>query len=129
VVNRDRELAGRVGALKSWANTIDKTARTRPARDKFLERFEREVDPEGNLPEKERAERALFARRAHMTALARRSAQARREKTLARKGEAALDDHGCAVTSAGCLPFAGQGADEGQVDPRPGRAWPGSGAG
>jgi hypothetical protein len=120
-----------VGALKSWANTSDKTARTRPARDKFLERFEREVDPDGKLPEKERAERALFARRAHMTALARRSAQARREKTLARKGEAALedDDNGCAVISARCRPIAGQGADEGQGDPRPGRAWPGSGAG
>jgi hypothetical protein len=113
VVNRDRELAGRVGALKSWANTSDKTARTRPGRDKFLERFEREVDPEGKLPEKERAERALFARRAHMTALARRSAQARREKTLALRGEAALEDDDWAVISAHCLPRAGQGTDEG----------------
>jgi hypothetical protein len=119
-----------VGALKSWANTSDKTARTRPARDKFLERFEREVDPERKLPEKERTERALFARRAYMTALARRSAQVRREKTLARKGEADLeDDDACAVISVHCRPFAGRAADEGQGDPRPEWAWPGRSVG
>ncbi len=34
-------MAGRAGALRSWANTEDKTTRTQPARDAFLERFER----------------------------------------------------------------------------------------
>ena len=75
-------MAGRAGALRSWANTEDKTARTQPARDAFLERFEREVDPDGKLPEKQRTERALYARHAHMTELARRSAQVRRQRAL-----------------------------------------------
>ena len=94
-------MAGRAGALRSWANTGDKTARTQPARDAFLERFEREVDPEGKLPEKQRTERAIYARRAYMIELARRSAQVRREKARARKGQPdeALEDDGCAVIS------------------------------
>lgn len=82
MVNRDqdRKLAGRAGAYKSWANTGDKTARTQPARDRFLARFEREVDPDGVLTEKERKQRAIYARKAYMTQLARRSAQVRRGK-------------------------------------------------
>jgi hypothetical protein len=94
-------MAGRAGALRSWANTGDKTARTQPARDAFLERFEREVDPDGKLPEKQRTERALYARQSHMTELARRSAQVRRQRALAQKEQQdeALDDDGCAVIS------------------------------
>jgi hypothetical protein len=94
-------MAGRAGALRSWANTSDRPTRTKPARDKFLERFEREVDPENLLPEKERTKRAMFARRAYMVELARRSAQARREKARARGGQPdeALEDDGCAVIS------------------------------
>lgn len=75
-------MANKVGALKSWANTEDRQRRTKPGRDAFLERFEREVDPEGVLPEKQRLERAKLLRRAHMLQLSRRSAQVRR----ARKG-------------------------------------------
>jgi hypothetical protein len=94
-------MAGRAGALRSWANTSDRPTRTRPARDKFLERFEREVDPENLLSEKERTKRAMFARRAYMVELARKSAQVRREKAQVRKGppEVALEDDGCAVIS------------------------------
>ncbi len=71
-------MAGRAGALRSWANTEDKTARTKPARDAFLAKFETEVDPRGELPESVRRERARLLRRAHMLELARRSAQVRR---------------------------------------------------
>jgi hypothetical protein len=74
----DRRLIGRIAAHASWANTSDRAARTRPARDQFLARFEREVDPDGELPENERRERALSARRSYMLSLARKSAQARR---------------------------------------------------
>src|SRR5258705_12804600 len=73
-------MANKAGALKSWANTEDRQSRTKPGRDAFLERFEREVDPEGVLPEKQRFERAKLLRRAHMLQLSRRSAQGRRDR-------------------------------------------------
>ena len=71
---------GRIGAHASWARTIDRTARTEPGRKGFLARFEREVDPEGVLPEVERQIRAEHARKAYMQRLALTSA-ARRRKT------------------------------------------------
>jgi hypothetical protein len=77
-VPEDRRLIGQIGANASWANTPDRPARTKPARDAFLRRFELAVDPEGKLPERERRERALYARKARMLRLARLSAQARR---------------------------------------------------
>jgi hypothetical protein len=53
---------------------------SRPGREAFLARFEREVDPNGVLPDVERRRRAEHAKRAHMTRLALRSAQARRAR-------------------------------------------------
>ncbi len=53
---------------------------TKPARRAFLARFEREVDPEGTLPEGERRRRAEHALKAHMIALAVKSARARRQR-------------------------------------------------
>lgn len=50
-----------------------------PGRAAFLARFEREVDPDGLLPEAERVRRADHARKAHMTRLALASAKARRQ--------------------------------------------------
>jgi len=76
----ERSQIGRLGALTSWANTEDRTARTKPGTDAFNARFEREVDPDGVLDPDERARRADFARRAYMTRLALRSAQARRKR-------------------------------------------------
>lgn len=72
-----RSLRARLAAHASWAKTQDPSARTRPARDAQLEKFMREVDPDGELPEPERRRRAEHARRAHMTRLALRSSQAR----------------------------------------------------
>jgi hypothetical protein len=77
----ERRLLGRIGALTSWANTVDRTARTEPGRRAMLERFEREVDPDGTLPPAERAKRAEFARRAYFQRLALKSAQARRRRS------------------------------------------------
>lgn len=53
---------------------------TANARQAFVERFEREVDPDGVLPVVERQRRAEHAMRAHMTRLALRSARARRTR-------------------------------------------------
>jgi hypothetical protein len=58
--------------------TVDRVARTEPGRKGFLARFEREVDPDGVLPEAERARRAEHARRAYMQKLALASAATRR---------------------------------------------------
>jgi hypothetical protein len=74
----DRSLIARLAAHESWARTTDPSVRTEPARRAVLDRFEREVDPDGVLPPDERARRAAHARKACFTRLALRSAQARR---------------------------------------------------
>jgi hypothetical protein len=51
----DRSLIARLAAHESWANTADPSARTAPARRALLDRFERQVDPDGGLPPTERA--------------------------------------------------------------------------
>ena len=78
--NSTQSLAGRIGAHASWANTDDRTARTAPARQAFADRFAREVDPDNELSEAERAIRAEHARKAYFLGLALKSAKARRKK-------------------------------------------------
>jgi hypothetical protein len=75
-----RSLRGRLAAETSWANTVDPSARTAPARAAFLDRFERQVDPDGVLDPADRVRRAEHARKAHFARLALRSAQARRRR-------------------------------------------------
>jgi hypothetical protein len=70
----------RTAAHASWANTPDRTARTSSGTKAFLHRFERQVDPDGVLPEETRAAMAKHARTAYMLQLAERSAAARRRK-------------------------------------------------
>lgn len=76
----ERSLRSRAAAHRSWANTTDPAARTAPARQSFLNRFEREVDPEGVLPLTDRARRAEHARKAYFARLALASAKARSAK-------------------------------------------------
>ena len=76
----ERSLRARLAAHSSWAQTADPSSRTRAARDAFLDRFEREVDPDGQLPPEERRVRAEHARKAYFSQLALKSAQARRKK-------------------------------------------------
>lgn len=64
----------------SWAKTEDRTARTAPAIRAFLERFEREVDPENRLTVQERTKRAEWARKAYYQRLAMKSVAARRRR-------------------------------------------------
>lgn len=70
----------RIAAEVSWARTRDRTARTRPAREAFLKRFDKEVDPDGALPPEERRQRAEHAKRAYMLQLAKRSAITRKAR-------------------------------------------------
>jgi hypothetical protein len=76
-----RRRRARIAAHASWARTSDRTARTSAGTRAFLERFERQVDPEGALPEDVRAAMAKHARTAYMLQLAEKSAAARRRRT------------------------------------------------
>lgn len=72
-----RSMVARIAANSRWATEPDRRAATRPGTDGLLARFEREVDPNGELTPDERRRRALSARKAHMQRLALRSAQKR----------------------------------------------------
>ena len=83
---QQRSLRARLAAHAMHAKH-DTDQVSRPGREAFLARFERQVDPDGVMPDAERRRRAEHAKRAHMTRLALRSAQARR--TRGRRGGAA----------------------------------------
>lgn len=72
-----RRQVGRLGALEQRARH-DPKVYTSAGRKVFLDRFERDVDPEGVLPADERAARAKAARTAWMMRLAMKSAAKRR---------------------------------------------------
>ena len=67
-------MLGRIGAHTSWANTIDRTARTAPARAALEQKF---LDLAEGDPV-----RANHLRKAHFQRLALKSAQARRAKKV-----------------------------------------------
>lgn len=72
----ERSLRARIAAHELHA--AGKT-NTEPGRVAFLARFEREVDPDGVLPEPERHRRAAHARKAYFARLSLASAKARRK--------------------------------------------------
>ena len=75
-----KDINRQIAAEISWSRTYDRSARTRPAREAFLRRFEREVDPNGTLPPDERHRRAEHAKRAYMLRLAKRAVAVRKAK-------------------------------------------------
>jgi hypothetical protein len=81
-----KSLGGRIGANRRWSQVEDRVAETAPARQAFLDRFDREVDPDGVLDVAERGRRATNARRAYFAELGLRSAQARARR---KRGSAA----------------------------------------
>ncbi len=78
-----RSLRARTGAYALHAQ-YDSREITANARQAFLDRFEREVDPEGRLSMGERARRAEYARKAYFSQLAMRSAAARKRRAQGR---------------------------------------------
>jgi hypothetical protein len=78
---------GRVGGLRAHA-LHGPAVMLGPARRGFHDRFRRLVDPEGLLEPGERELRADRLRRAHMLALAAKSAEARRNRAAGVSGEA-----------------------------------------
>lgn len=71
-------MRARLAAHSLHARVADPVAHTAPARRAFMDRFEREVDPAGELPIEERQRRAEHARKAYFLRLALASAKARR---------------------------------------------------
>jgi hypothetical protein len=63
--------------------THDPRETTRAGREKFLERFDLQVDPDGTLDPAERARRAEHARKAYFAGLALKSARARAARKAA----------------------------------------------
>lgn len=78
-------MSGAIGAHVSWSRTDDRAARTAPARKASMERFEREVDPEGLLEPQERAVRAEHARKAFYLKMSQASAAKRRKNSALKK--------------------------------------------
>ena len=81
-------LIGRYGALKSWSNTVDRSARTRPARSNSpssLDYHLGRLDPErfADATESQKIAAAEAAKRAYFAEMAMRSAAARRRKVPA----------------------------------------------
>jgi hypothetical protein len=83
----ERTLRSRLAAHTQHA-AHDPRQTTQKARETFLKRFEKEVDPDGILPPEVRARRAEHAKRAYFCRLALRSVQARRKAKEARNGHA-----------------------------------------
>jgi hypothetical protein len=87
----ERSLRARLAAHEKWARTSNTTAATAPARQAFLDSFERQVDPDGTLTPAERARRAESARKAYYLRLALKSAQARRARARAAQLDAEVE--------------------------------------
>ena len=77
---KERSLRARAAAYAQHAQGATSTQAGTAA---FLNRFEREVDPDLTLPPEERARRAAFARKSYMTLLSLRASKGRRAATRA----------------------------------------------
>lgn len=71
-----RTLRARIAASARWAGE-DPAVNAARGQAGLIDRFRREVDPDGTLPEAERERRAQSAYRAHMSRLALASSKAR----------------------------------------------------
>jgi hypothetical protein len=74
---------GRIGAFLVHSR-YDVRQTTAKARNRFLARFEHDVDPHGELPAEERRRRAVAARSAYFARLALKSARSRSKKRMGR---------------------------------------------
>jgi hypothetical protein len=79
----ERSLRARAAAYRLHS-LYDSRQLTTNARAAFRDRFARQVDPEGVLPETERQRRAECARKAYYAAVAAKSVRARRARKRSR---------------------------------------------
>ncbi|OBK80347.1 hypothetical protein [Mycobacterium sp. 1165178.9] len=75
-------MQAQINALKSWAQTPDRSARTHKARHAAENRYEKLVDPDGKLPAAARAKMAEAARKAHFRGMALKSVESRRRRAM-----------------------------------------------
>jgi hypothetical protein len=81
---QERSMRARVAAY-TLHSKVDGRQITSQARQAFMDRFERAVDPKSLLPVAERCRRASAARKAYFTALALKSSKSRkRNRKLSR---------------------------------------------
>jgi len=80
VTPEERRTRASIAADTRWARTPDRLGATAPARRGLIAKFEREVDPDGQLPPDVRTKLAENARRAFYKRLAARSVKTRRKK-------------------------------------------------
>ena len=73
-------LRAQIASNHRWAQTENRSAATLPARLALEAKWEREADPNNELPPAERAKRAENLRKAHYAKMALRSVEARRRK-------------------------------------------------
>ena len=74
-----RHYAAQIAALRRWGREPNAREATRPAREAFLRRFEREADPDGVLTIEERRVKTEKLRRAYFISIrARRNTKAPR---------------------------------------------------
>ena len=72
-----KSLRGRIAANKRWSQDGDRKGQGKRGQAGLLARFERQVDPDGTLPKKERRRRAQNARAEHMARLSFLASKAR----------------------------------------------------
>lgn len=99
LTSHERTMRSQLAAHQKWAGTEDPSSATAPARAAFMQRFERDVDPDGELPPAERARRADHARKAYFAELALKSATSRRKAREARQQADALEREADAAES------------------------------
>lgn len=100
----ERRLAAQKAAHAMHA-THDSRRTSEAGRRAFLDRFEREVDPDGTLSPAERARRAEHARRAYFAGLALKSATARRLRREGANSAAGSSSGGEASLASGKTPL------------------------
>jgi hypothetical protein len=66
-------------AHESWARTVDRTERTRPAREAQWAALEREVDPDNRMTPEDRRKAAQNRRTAKLLLAVERSREAKRK--------------------------------------------------
>lgn len=91
----ERKLRSEVAARTKWSDPAQREAHRTKARMSLLQRFEKQVDPDGVLPADYRAQLAYNAMRAHMQSMSLKAVRQRRlrreriEKAKVAKGRKA----------------------------------------
>lgn len=82
----ERRLKAQLAAHTRWSKTVNRTEATAPAREGLLIKFEKQVDPNGELTPEARRKMAENARNAHLKRMAYRASTSRRRR---QQGESA----------------------------------------